>query len=222
MADHPFRENPFAAPEAAVDDYIEGTIVVDEGTGPPWEQPGPWVKRFFATMWLCYRHPFLLFRGLRRRGSWWMPVAYYVVAVLLVNGIVLVLVQAPGGIQQLGIETGESAEMEVLGMAGYAVLIVVAHVMLRVLGSCQPFVTTFRAMFYVTGSVAPVVIVPWIGAYLAFPYYLVVMGIAIQATHDLSMPRVGCAMLATCVIVFLAVAIVFIAGVLAGIIPEPT
>lgn len=221
MPDHRGRENPFAAPAPIVDDSVDEQALVEDGAGPPWEQPGPWAKRFFETLWFSYRHPFLLFRGMRRRGSWWMPVAYCLLAHSLTLAVSTLFQLNSASAEGLVSTQLQEAGVDLLDLPINLVFAAMLHLLLVLAGTRQPLVATFRAVFYASGSATLVGIAgdsAWWLMVIVFPLMQI---IAIKETHRMSGVRATFVVLLAFGVVSAVVIAIYVTGMLAGVFPEP-
>lgn len=195
-----------------------------ERSGPPWEQPGPFVQRFIDTAKGALLDPTATFRNMRREGGLGNPLVYY-----LVGGLISVLFQAMWS--GLGLSPGSSygygASAGVLGalMFGACVVVIaifigsgIIHLMLMLLGGQRfPFETTFRTLAYAHGSSAPIGAIPFCGGVIAAIWGLVVAIIGLSQTQEISIGKAAAAVLIPGIVCCVLAMLAFGAAIMAAL-----
>ena len=204
-------------------------------SGPPWEQPGPFVSRWIDTAKTILLDPKNGFSNVRRTGGLGAPLTYYAVgAAPAVIGFVLLQMVGIGGTMMGGGDgAGPMALIGGAGLIGFLLLLVVGfligffigtgivHLVLSLLGGARHgYEATARTFAYAYGSSLPIAFIPCVGA-IAGIWGLVcaIMGLAnmqettpVKAAIAIFSPMVLC-----CVLWFLfAAAMMAMMGLGAG------
>lgn len=204
MSDH--YQNPYAAPVPY--DYVPQDEPVEEEnrTGPPWEQPGSLPLRFVKTVWHFYRHPLQFFGNMKLRGSWWMPIVYYLItctlAAVLSFGRDLI---AGASLAEWPERLGEFGS----GLTDFPIFllfVVVVQLGMLISGPSQPLLATFRCVIYVVGSVELLDVIPVIGEPLGALAFVVFSVVAVSAVHRASILRSAISVVIGCVVTVAVIA----------------
>lgn len=219
MSDEQLRVNPYAASDAAMVNPADDVAVIPDGSGPPWEQPGPWPKRFFETMWLSYRSPGLLFREMRRQGSLWMPVGY-VVAASTLFALTQGLMQYGTHSASMGLIVAKSWVLSLVNVPLVAILAAIIQLLLAITGRRHSFRATLRSAYYVAGSSLFIGLFGVIGQWLSMVVEVILQIIAIKAVHRISEVRAILVTLGAWLMLIVGVIAIVVAAEVLGIMPE--
>jgi hypothetical protein len=168
----------------------------DQGrTGPPWEQPGPWLGRFVDTARGVLTDPRGTFAAMRRTGGLASPLAFAIIGVLVGSFATLVYQTVGAGASLLPILGGRTpgvgsviATLVITPVIATLSLFVFAglfHAVLLLLnGAKQPFEATFRTYAYASGATAVLGIIPVCGGIVGAVWGIVATIIGLAKAHD--------------------------------------
>jgi len=195
-------------------------------SGPPWEQPGPWLGRFVDTVKGVLTEPTRTFAHMRREGGLTAPLRFAVIG-LIVGSVASLVFQAVGAGASLAPFLGDRTPGAASILGTLIIVPVVAtvslflfsglfHLMLLLLnGARHPFETTFRTYAYVSGATALLGLVPVCGGLIGAVWSVVAAIIGLTETQDTSTGTAAVAVLVPLAVCCGAVVIVFGASLLA-------
>lgn len=195
-------------------------------TGPPWEQPGPWLGRFVDTAKGVLTDPARTFANMRREGGLASPLGF-AIAGLIAGSLASLVFQAVGAGASLAPFFPDSTPSAALVLATLIFVPVVAtislflfaglfHVMLLLLnGAHHPFETTFRTYAYASGATALLGLIPICGGPIGAVWNLVATIIGLAQTQETSTGTAAIAVLVPVVVCCGAALLVFGASLLA-------
>ncbi len=228
-------DNPFQPPSST--GAISATEDDGERNGPPWEQDGPFLSRFWNTTKGVLFDPKETFLRMRREGGMGPPLLFG-----FIGGFVAGIVGAVYSyfymqyLTTLDPETfqqpfGPTAQF-VLQVGFIPVSLIfffffgsgILHLMLLLFkGANHPFQTTFRVVVYAYGSTALMTIVPGIGNLAQFIWAPVVTIIGLSYAQNTSIGKAAAAVLIPialtllCFCGFFIFAVAMIAGQLGNV-----
>jgi hypothetical protein len=202
-------------------------------TGPPWEQPGPWFRRFAETAQAVLLQPVEFFSTMRVRGGLGPPIAYGIIGTVT-GGIFASFYQFLFSTYGAGLQGTDAAReqavvsllstgcltvmLPVITVVSLFVSAAITHVMLLLLdGARRGFEATMRVAAYGNGSTALLNLVPICGGLVAGIWAIVVTVIGISRAHEISTGKALAAVLLPMLICCVLAASIAVAAIVAGV-----
>lgn len=196
--------NPYASP-VAYDAYRPAGELYGR-TGLPWEVEPRSIGCWFRTMGIVLGSPTRAFSLMQQSGGLGTPMLFTIYGLGMPVGLILLLVAVVGAIIAVvaGGNDGLAAAGGVLlfimllagGLALYVLLVsslgmmisaAIYHVLLMMVGGAkQSYETTFRVCSYSQGSLAWLLVIPYIGPTIMSIWMIVLMIIGLAQAHEIS------------------------------------
>jgi hypothetical protein len=180
-------------------------------SGPPWEgTDGPPLQRWIDTAKGVLLDPMTTFTNMRREGGLGAPLAYYLIGLAVSVAAALLWHLVGFGAAMPGMFGGGGRAMAGAAMGLGFILVflplcqivglfigtAIIHVLLMLFGGQKyGFETTFRAITYTQGSVAPLAIVPMCGSLIAAVWAIVCLVIGLAQMHETTTGKAAAAVL---------------------------
>ncbi len=193
-------------------------------SGPPWEQPGPFLQRFVDTLRGVLLDPTNFFRTMRREGGIVQPFTFYLVcgAVVLAMSLFWNLagfgMGSFGGRGDFGPAAGAGLLTGVIGLLIFGCIFLVIgtfiwagilHVCLMLIGGQKySFEATFRVVCYASGGPSLWSIVPMCGGIIGGIWSIVATIIGLAEVHETTTGKAAVAVLLPLIACCVFVAIV--------------
>jgi hypothetical protein len=198
--------------------------------GPPWEQPGPWFRRFAETAQAALLQPAEFFSTMRVRGGLGPPIGYGIIGTVT-GGVFAAFYQLLFSTYGAGLQGTEAArEQAAIGLLSTGCLTVmlpvftvvslfvsaaITHVALLLLdGARRGFEATMRVAAYGSGSTALLNLVPICGGVVGGIWSIVITVIGISRAHEISTGKALAAVLLPMLVCCLLVASAMVAAFL--------
>ena len=177
--------NPFAPPRQWTAPPPPPFVPSDRPrSGPPWEEEGPFLARFWETTRGVLFEPTTFFDRMRREGGLGKPIVYHMIG-FTASTILQVLYQLP--IQMLASQGGDEMVFVAIFSLTCGVILApvmsivylflwagIQHLMLLMLKSANfPFEATLRVFAYSYGATALVGVIPFCGGMIGWVWGIV-------------------------------------------------
>jgi hypothetical protein len=204
-----FTEVGAAASPSAATPGLPGTpaSAAPARSGLPWDsrQTRGWFPAFTETLTMVLTRPGEAFTAMKREGGLGEPLIYGVIgtcAGFIVYWLFMMLLPS---VATLGSNRNPLAPMIGFGFASILILIcspvlaalslflnsAILHLCLMIVGAAkQPFETTFRVHCFSSGSIGPLIMIPFCGGIVAGVWSLVVHCIGLARAHETDTGRV--------------------------------
>ncbi|MEX2176279.1 MAG: YIP1 family protein [Pirellulaceae bacterium] len=213
--------NPYATPSLAAGGYAPGMSYGPRG-GLPWENSRQSLKAWWATATMVMGSPTRAFTQMRQQGGLGVPISYMIwsfaipliIALAIgVPSISLLVILTAGNdlLPALGVVLGITLAV-IVGATMYILLIStvgmfisagIHHLMLMIVGGAQRgFEATFRTTCFAQGSLAWLILIPYLGPMIMSPWMIVILILGLAQAHEISVGKSALAVFLPMIVVF--------------------